>query len=200
LCVFLSFEFGCNWSSNQKEETINTDFPLVSNCVLLNDSAMVLYTEHNPKYNPFLLNTCLDLLDSAIKCDPDNFTPYSNKLMICFGNASYDLSLDILDTINNRFGKTGPYYLAQKAECYYHLSDSVNFNKFKEQSIHKYDSIINTNQDLNDLLMYAMTVARLENEKEAIKLLETNKSLFEGQDVQMEAFIQQIKGLESVVE
>ena len=161
--------FGCQ-EQNGNEKTSTT----VVDCDKLNDLAMSMVTERN-------FAKSVELIDSAVECDPDNNIFIRNKGMILANAGLYQECINHLEKHSKKF--TRIELLSTIAECHFHLNDSVMFDSLKMEVLSHGEQEFNSTKNESNLITYLTMLKKFEGEKRVIETLNSNKDLFTTPDM-----------------
>lgn len=160
---------GCQGQNGNEKATTT-----VVDCDKLNDSAMSMVTEQN-------FAKSVELINSAVECDPDNNVFINNKGMILANAGLYKECINHLEKHSKQF--TAIERLSTMAECYFHLNNSVMFDSLKVEVLSHAEQEFNNAKNESNLITYLTMLKKFDGEKRMIETLNSNKGLFTTPDM-----------------
>lgn len=167
LILAILFFYSCNL---QEEKSKKVDMP----CVKLNDLALTVYQEEND------VDKALELINTAIACDPWNSVFSRNKVMFLANKAMFQELIDFMETKQEHF--TRVEYLSTIAECYLNLNNPTMFDTLKVAALLEAEKMFDQNKNENNLITYVYTLKRFDGEEKMKKVLNEHKKLFSQPD------------------
>jgi hypothetical protein len=162
----LIFILGCNGQNGQTTTTVD--------CNQLNDSAMSLVIQQD-------FSNSLELINSAVECDPDNNVFIRNKGMILANAGMYQDCINYLGENNNQF--TRVELLSTMAECHFHLNDSVAFDSLRIKVLLYVEQEFNKAKNESNLITFLTILKKFDGERKTVEVLNSNRDLFTTPDM-----------------
>ena len=157
----LIFIFGCNGQNEQTTTTVD--------CNQLNDSAMSMVIQQD-------FSNSVELINSAVECDPDNNVFFRNKGMILANAGMYQDCINYLGENNKQF--TRVELLSTMAECHFHLNDSVAFDSLRIKVLIQVEQEFNNAKNESNLITFLTILKKFDGEKKTVEVLNSNRDLF----------------------
>ena len=157
----LIFIFGCNGQNEQTTTTVD--------CNQLNDSAMSMVIQQD-------FSNSVELINSAVECDPDNNVFIRNKGMILANAGMYQDCINYLGENNKQF--TRVELLSTMAECHFHLNDSVAFDSLRIKVLIQVEQEFNNAKNESNLITFLTILKKFDGEKKTVEVLNSNRDLF----------------------
>lgn len=176
----LIFIFGCNGQNEQTTTTVD--------CNQLNDSAMSMVIQQD-------FSNSVELINSAVECDPDNNVFIRNKGMILANAGMYQDCINYLGENNKQF--TRVELLSTMAECHFHLNDSVAFDSLRIKVLIQVEQEFNNAKNESNLITFLTILKKFDGEKKTVEVLNSNRDLFTtpNMDNHMLEFLESIQTL-----
>jgi hypothetical protein len=162
----LIFILGCNGQNGQTTTTVD--------CNQLNDSAMSLVIQQD-------FSNSVELINSAVECDPDNNVFIRNKGMILANAGMYQDCIKYLGENNNQF--TRVELLSTMAECHFHLNDSVAFDSLRIKVLLYVEQEFNKAKNESNLITFLTILKKFDGERKTVEVLNSNRDLFTTPDM-----------------
>jgi hypothetical protein len=162
----LIFILGCNGQNGQTTTTVD--------CNQLNDSAMSLVIQQD-------FSNSVELINSAVECDPDNNVFIRNKGMILANAGMYQDCINYLGENNNQF--TRVELLSTMAECHFHLNDSVAFDSLRIKVLLYVEQEFNKAKNESNLITFLTILKKFDGERKTVEVLNSNRDLFTTPDM-----------------
>ena len=174
---------GCQAQIGNEKATVTA-----VDCDKLNDSAMSMVTERN-------FAQAVELINSAVECEPDNNVFIRNKGMILANSGLYQDCISHLEKHSKQF--TALERLSTMAECYFQLNDSIMFDSLKIQVLSHAEHEFQKSKNESNLISYLTMLKKFDGEKRMIETLNSNNDLFTIPDMHthMLAFLEKVPTL-----